>query len=252
MGSAPGASGVGVGPGVASTASGGCAQHGGYPLTLPLPLRAASGAQHGGYPLPLPLPLRAASGAEHGGVQAALRLRRGASGAHSSQQAAAARAAPRRRQGYQKAAARPQGAALPRPQLIRRAQPGAGVRARVSSGGHVLEVSAHDVDDVEGGEAAGQVVQRHVEVELQLLLLRRVQHDARLLLDAKVRLRHTRTQAPAEAPAGCISGERGPTPGGGSGSPEPRPASANTRRAGRAMQVLLPTSTGAEKFEMKR
>ena len=128
---------------------------------------------------------------------------------------------------------------------------GPGVRARVSSAGYVLEVCAHHVDDVEGGEAAGQVVQRHVEVELQLLLLRRVQHDARLLLDAQVRLRQTRTRALRLQPA--ASQERSaPTPGGGSGGPELRPASANTRRAGRAMQVLLLTRTGAEKFEMKR
>ena len=83
---------------------------------------------------------------------------------------------------------------------------------------------AHHVDDIQRGEAARQVVERHVEVELQLLLLRRIQHDARLLLDAEVRLRRKQ--------AGSGSGQLLlrrllSTPGHVSGYPELRPASAN-------------------------
>mmetsp|Transcript_14021 Transcript_14021/g.28435 ORF Transcript_14021/g.28435 Transcript_14021/m.28435 type:complete len:285 (-) Transcript_14021:102-956(-) len=64
---------------------------------------------------------------------------------------------------------------------------GIGLDTRLDDvGGDVLEVRAHDIDDVEGGEPARQVVQRHVEVQLQLLLLRGVEHNRGLLVDAEV------------------------------------------------------------------
>mmetsp|Transcript_24549 Transcript_24549/g.60888 ORF Transcript_24549/g.60888 Transcript_24549/m.60888 type:complete len:297 (+) Transcript_24549:858-1748(+) len=54
-------------------------------------------------------------------------------------------------------------------------------------GGYVLQVRAHHVDNVERSEATGQVVDRHVEVDLQLLLRARVEDDRRLRVDRKVR-----------------------------------------------------------------
>ena len=99
-----------------------------------------------------------------------------------------------------------------------------------------------------GGNAAGQVIERHVEVELQLLLLRRVQHDGRLLFNAQVRL--------SRKDAGSGSGQlalrrRLSTRGQASGCPERLGRSAAwAALAGHAGPAS--DRTGAEKFEMKR
>eukprot|EP00964_Phaeocystis_antarctica_P068927 scaffold41797_cov66-Phaeocystis_antarctica.AAC.1 len=73
------------------------------------------------------------------------------------------------------------------------ARPGFGTLCRVQSGVRAL------ITLTLTRVAGAQVVERHVKVELQLLLLRRVEHDARLLIDAEAR---RRSGTPATRPSG--------------------------------------------------